>query len=309
MPLFSLRTKDSVAPPAARLRRGSRRTRTARRPRLHAGRTLALAACAAHLLPCAAACPPQTAVVGQPTCDELLVLLNDTAGCAHLEYAFSFNCSGCVCAAPATGAPATTTTVDPAIAAQAAADQKQLMAAVWTLVAAAVVIVGIVVATFVHKTHSHAVVLPENEKRPMSEEELAKVRRAQLRMKTHRFSRSRAKLSKKSVLTMPHRELIAASTRAIDASIKQSVASAFLNYSVAARAAHKLAENYHDNHDIEEGVKTVHGDDDLGVEERPANEGSTSPAAGATPTASAVQPPKSSPMKDPNHLHSSTPHQ
>lgn len=213
MSLFS--HKHSRAPPTGRPRRPRRRRTVAGPRRSCVGRTLALAAagcCAMHFLPYAASCPPQTAIVGQPNCDELLVLLNDTAGCAHLEYAFSFNCSGCVCAPPSSSE--TTTTVDPAIAAQAAADQRQLMGAMWTLVAAAVVIVGIVVATLVHKMHSNAVVLPENEKRPMSDEELAKVRRAQLRMKTHRFSRSQEKLSKKSVLTMPHRELIAVRTSA-----------------------------------------------------------------------------------------------
>ena len=141
-----------------------------------------------------ASCPPQTQIEGSPDCDELLVRLNDTAGCSHLEYAFGFNCSGCACDWP-------TQPVDSATTTSGLANNTQFMAAIWTFVAALVVVIGIVVATFCHKLHAKDVVLPENEQRPLSQAELAKVRRAKLRMQTRRFSRTMDSILPASSLT------------------------------------------------------------------------------------------------------------
>jgi len=148
---------------------------------------------ALHTLQSGDACPAHTFISGEPNCDEMLLMLNSTSECSHLEQAFDFNCTGCECAVPlaATQNPvATTSGVQTTLFFQNPSKQDQLLGAIWTLVACLVVVVIVVAAVLVHKVAAKDVVVPANEKRPLSEEERAKVRRLKLRMQTRKMNRS-----------------------------------------------------------------------------------------------------------------------
>jgi hypothetical protein len=117
------------------------------------------AAAAVQILLCHArsvkACPPQGHLDAKPTCDDLLAQLNNTVDCVQLELAFALNCTGCACGAPVT---MEATTAVPG----------RVEGIMWTLVAMAAFFISVVVAVLIHKMQANAVVVPQNQRRPLT---------------------------------------------------------------------------------------------------------------------------------------------